>query len=176
MEFRDGDLGDFFSHENQPWPPSLSEHGKLRLPTKKSDLLKCVNTGTTDEPPSSFDANDGPAIVHALSTKLVKTFDKYFHSVFLPWIVNMLHNSDRIDIIWDIYKAESLKESTREKRGKGIRREVSGQTKLPLNFQDFLRDSKNKRELFDFLTDKVSMIATLWIKKFYITAGKHDYA
>ena len=71
-QFRDGDLEDFFSHENQPWPPSLSEHGKLRLPTKKSDLLKCISMETTAEPPSTFDVKvmDGPAIVHALSTKL----------------------------------------------------------------------------------------------------------
>ena len=69
-QFRDGDLEDFFSHENQPWPPSLSEHGKLRLPTKKSDLLKCINMETTAEPPSTFDVKvmDGPAIVHALSS------------------------------------------------------------------------------------------------------------
>ena len=33
-KFRDGDLDDFFSHENHPWPPSISEHGKLCLPTK----------------------------------------------------------------------------------------------------------------------------------------------
>ena len=99
-QFRDGDLEDFFSHENQPWPPSLSEHGKLRLPTKKSDLLKCISMETTTEPPSTFDVKvmDGPAIVHALSTKLVKTFDEYSHLVFLPWTESMLHNSDRIEL------------------------------------------------------------------------------
>ena len=36
--FRDGNLEEFFSHENHHWPPSLSEHGKLNLPTKKLDL------------------------------------------------------------------------------------------------------------------------------------------
>ena len=34
-KFRDGNLEEFFSHENHPWPPSLSEHGKLNLPTKQ---------------------------------------------------------------------------------------------------------------------------------------------
>ena len=73
-QFRDGDLQDFFTHENQPWPPSLSEHGKLRLPTKISDLLKCIGIQSTTEPRPSFDVMvfDGSAIVHALSTKLVK--------------------------------------------------------------------------------------------------------
>ena len=71
--------------------------------------------------------------------------------VFLPWIESVQHNSERVDIVWDVYKKGSLKESTRErKRGKGIRRKVSGTTKLPSNFQDFLRDSTNKQELCDF--------------------------
>ena len=56
----------------------------------------------------------------------------------------------RLDLVWDTYLPESLKESTREKRGKGVRRKVSGQTKLPGKWMDFLRDSKNKEELFAF--------------------------
>ena len=39
----------------------------------------------------------------------------------------------RVHLVWDIYLLSSLKE---EKRGKG----VSGQTKLPGNWEDFLRD------------------------------------
>ncbi len=62
----------------------------------------------------------------------------------------------RLDLVWDTYLPESLKESTREKRGKGVRRKVSGQTQLPGKWMDFLRDSKNKEELFAFLTSKVA--------------------
>ena len=40
MQNRNGDLTDFFSHETQPYPPSLSDSGKLHLPSKRSDLLK----------------------------------------------------------------------------------------------------------------------------------------
>ena len=39
----DGDLDEFFRHENQPYPPSLSQHGSLRLGTK-SDLLTCFSS------------------------------------------------------------------------------------------------------------------------------------
>ena len=45
-KYRDGDLEDFFSHENHPWPPSISEHEKLQLPNKKSDLLSCLGEST----------------------------------------------------------------------------------------------------------------------------------
>ena len=38
---RDADLDDFFPHENQSSPPSISDNGKLRLATK-SDLLPCL--------------------------------------------------------------------------------------------------------------------------------------
>ena len=31
---RDGDLQNFFKHENQPWPPSLSQYGEMRSGTK----------------------------------------------------------------------------------------------------------------------------------------------
>ena len=38
---RDGDLDNFFSYENQSYPPSLSQHGNLRFGSK-SDLMDCL--------------------------------------------------------------------------------------------------------------------------------------
>ena len=64
----------------------------------------------------------------------------------------------------------SLKESTREKRGKGVRRKVSGETKLPGNWMDFLRDSVNKKELFAFLTSKVAQFSWPPDKAVYVTS------
>ena len=40
-QVRNGDLDEFFQHENQPCPPSLSQMGVLRGGTK-SDLLSCL--------------------------------------------------------------------------------------------------------------------------------------
>ena len=141
-KFRDGNLEDFFKHENHPWPPSLSEQGQLRLPTKKSDLLTFLASVADLQPPSYYDAKvlDDPAIIHSLPVKEARTFDGYSDNIIIPWTKQMLQNSNRIDVIWDVYKADSLKEFTRAKRGKGVRRKVSGQTKLPPNFKDFLRD------------------------------------
>jgi len=61
-------------------------------------------------------------------------------------------------------------ESTRQKRGKGVRRKVSGETKLPRNWSDFLNDSSNKKELFDFLTYKVANFVSAEGKAVYITS------
>ena len=48
---------------------------------------------------------------------------------------------------------------------------LSGETKLPRNWIDFLRDSANKKELFDLLTSKVEFI---WPsdKDVYVTSGQ----
>ena len=63
----------------------------------------------------------------------------------------------RLDIVWDQYKQDSLKADTREKWGKlkGIGRKVAASTKLPGNWQDFLKDNTNKEELYSFLTSAV---------------------
>ena len=44
-QVRASDMDAFFRHENVLYPPSLSDNGVLRLPTKKSDLLDCLDTG-----------------------------------------------------------------------------------------------------------------------------------
>lgn len=37
---REGDIEEFFTHENQPWRPSLSQHGQLRQ-GNKAELVRC---------------------------------------------------------------------------------------------------------------------------------------
>ena len=76
-----------------------------------------------------------------------------------------------MDVVWDAYVPDSLKESTREKRGKGVHRKVSCGTKLPRNWMQFLRDSVNKEELFAFLTNKVAEHNWPENKAIYITSG-----
>ncbi len=94
--------------------------------------------------------------MHFLNTANVLTFDQYADQVFLPYVMKQLESSRRVDVVWDKYIPTSIKESTREKRGKGIRRRVEGSNKLPGNWADFLRDSTNKHELFTFLSSKIA--------------------
>ncbi len=174
MQSREGDLLEFFAHEIQAFPPSLSDLGKLYLPGTKSEILNCIEQPEVPAPPSMYDCTvlDGAVIVHILSTKAVSTFSEYAEQVFIPYLIDQLRSSTRIDVVWDTYIAESLKESTREKRGKGLRRKVSSQTKLPGNWMDFLRDSTNKKELFAFLTSKVVEFTFPPNKAVYITSGE----
>ena len=76
-----------------------------------------------------------------------------------------------MDIVWYAYVGDRLKESTGEKRGKGVRHKVSSGTKLPPNWMQLLRDSVNKEELFAFLTNKVSEYSWPENKTVYITSG-----
>ena len=174
MQSRDGDLNEFFAHEIQSFPPSLSDLGKLHLPNTKSDLLKCLDQPGLPDPPSTYDCIvlDGAVVVHFLSTKEVSTFNEYADKVFVPYINKQLQSCMRVDIVWDTYIPDSLKESTREKRGKGIRRKVSGETKIPSNWIDFLREPNNKKELFNFLTVKISKSTFPPSKAVYATLGE----
>jgi len=61
-----------------------------------------------------------------------------------------------VDIVWDTYKASRIKDSTREKRGNRQRRKVTGETKIPPNWNAFLQDNTKKKELFALLTSRVA--------------------
>ena len=153
------------------FPPSLSEFGNLRLPSMKSDLLKCTAQSQHPELPILFDCRicDGAVIVHCLPVTRAVTFDDYAENVFIPYIRSQ--GSRRVDVGWDTYLPDSLKESTQEKRGKGVRRKVSAGTKLPPNWMQFLGDSVNKEELFAFLTSKAAAYNWPDWKTVYVTSG-----
>ena len=91
----DGDLEEFFKHQNQLYPPSLSEFGNLQF-GKKSDLIACVNKETLSPPqPASYNVKvfDGAAIVHALPVLSVATFSEYADTKFLPFLENHLKST-----------------------------------------------------------------------------------
>ena len=82
-QVRDGNLDEFFSYENHPCPPSLSDGGKLRLGTK-SDIVHCLEdtlVTTVDEDTTLGVADvfvlDGAAIVNMLRPGSSKTFRDY---------------------------------------------------------------------------------------------------
>ena len=62
-----------------------------------------------------------------------ETFDDY-SSMFIEHIKKQFVGSVcRVDIVFDVYRPDSLKTITRRKRGKGARRRVEGRKKLPAN-------------------------------------------
>ena len=152
-----GDLDEFFQHENQVCPPALSQMGVMRTGTK-SDLLHCLEDLTSarenaTSPTVQVSILDGAAIVNMLRPGTAKTFQDYAMDVYVPYITAQLQYVVRLDIIWDVYLPESLKEER-----KGVRRIVEPSSTIPGNWQEFLRISDNKTELFSFLATKVAGI------------------
>ncbi len=89
-QIRDGNLDEFFEHENQACPPSLSHMGKVRTGTK-SDLLGCLEDLVSSQENSSspkvqVNIIDGAAIVNMLRPGAAKKFSDYAEQVFTPYI------------------------------------------------------------------------------------------
>ena len=82
------------------------------------------------------------------------TFEEYITGVFTTHINNQLKDVVRLDLIWDRYLYDSLKGTTREKRGKGARRRVS--TKVNSNWQEFLRIDEKKVELSRYIAYEIT--------------------
>ncbi|KAK3740395.1 hypothetical protein QZH41_000916 [Actinostola sp. cb2023] len=157
---RDGNLDDFFRHENQPWPPSLSEMGEMRS-GQKADLVKCLEKvckETTETPIIEATVLDGAVIVQMLGPRTATTFQEYIDMIFKPFMLKQLETVKRVDIVWDVYKPDSLKKGAREKRGIGIRRRVLPSTRIPSNWHSFLRVDDNKEELFHLLAEQSVLI------------------
>lgn len=81
---------------------------------------------------------DGAAIVNMVRPGAAKTFGAYAAEVFLPYITNMLRTVARLDVVWDVYTSDSLKNSAREQKGSGKRRHVSPDAVIPSNWQSFV--------------------------------------
>ena len=82
---------------------------------------------------------DGAAVVQMLRPGTAKTFQDYADAVLTPYIYSQLESIQQVDIAWDMYVADSLKSTTRQKGGKGVRRRVAPITAIPKNWMDFLR-------------------------------------
>ena len=183
LDSRGGNLEEFFRHESSPYPPALSSEGSLNSCTK-SDLLIYIMEASTSSAISvdeelvapdvyDFIVIDGGILIHSLPGTTVqgKTFDSYFDKELCPRVCHDLKRSSRVDIVWDQYRALTIKGGTREKRGTGTRQCVSGTAKIPGNWQKFLANIDNKKELFTFLSKKITEEQFPDDKDVYITAG-----
>ena len=115
---------------------------------------------------------DGSVIAHMLHPGTCTTFADYAEQVFKPYILSQLESVQRLDIVWDIYREDSLKLGARENRGKGTRRRVESRTKIPGNWQSFLRVNENKTELFAFLCKHAVQTVLENGKEIYSTNGE----
>ena len=101
-QVRHTDMAVFFSHENQSYPPSLSNHGALRSGTK-SDLLLCVSELVPHhDMVTAHEAHlvilDGAAVVNMIKTRTPVSFDWYV-TQFMEYVRKQFRGDvQRVDI------------------------------------------------------------------------------
>lgn len=115
---------------------------------------------------------DGAAMVQMLNPGTSKTFQEHTDTVFVPYICAQLEKTNPVNILWDVYLADSLKGTTGEKRGKGIRKRVTSSTVVSKNWKDFLHVDDNKTELFNFLSQEAIHLSLADGKDVYATHGR----
>ena len=98
---------------------------------------------------------DGVFVAQMLSPRTLDTFQDYSNSVFLPYIFGQLQSVRRLDIVWDVYLADSLKAGTKSKRGQGQRRKVLPLAPLPYTWKSSLKNDENRSDLFCFLSKQI---------------------
>jgi len=150
-------LQEFFKHENQLTPESLSVSGKLQTCQKSqlTEILQAQVTLPDKGPQGDAIIIDGSVLINAIPPRSSKTFDDYAREDILPKANTYGAKYECVDIVFDVYKTFSLKSEARGKRGQGTRRRVTGTSKTPTNWRSFLQDENNKTELFHFITDKL---------------------
>lgn len=60
----------------------------------------------------------GKAFAELLNPGATKTFQDYAENVFVLYTKSQLKKANQLDIIWDFYLPDSLKGTTRERRGR----------------------------------------------------------
>lgn len=176
---RSGNIKEFFKHENQAYPPSISSCGQIRLSSNKSDILDCLKghaEPTNIKPSTDVTVIDGGSLVHKLKPIKCKTFADYA-TCFRKHIEKQLNSAIRIDLVWDSYPELSLKTFCRQTRVRNnrtaSRRRVMPSVHIPKNWKNFLGNPENKIELYELLSDAAMCIPTQ--KEIVITQKENVY-
>ena len=113
---------------------------------------------------------DGAAIVHYLPPVKRKTLADYVRGIFFPHIRRALDHYLRVDIVFNVYKEDNLKEGKRKTQGKGVRIKVFLNTRYAEKLA-FLNDADNKSELFSLLAEDYKSLTVPPNKQLIVTSG-----
>ena len=91
--------------------------------------------------------------MHLVKPQQEKTFGEYARKDFCGYLTKQFDDStERVDVVFDVYHSDSLKNSTRNKRGvSNYNTRITDRTPVPKNWSNFLQCSSNKEQLFKFL-------------------------
>ena len=136
----------------------------------KADLLQCLESSLAPEPQNTPEVDaiilDGAAIVKMLNPGTGKTFQDYAVLVFEPYIYTQLDKTSCADVVWDVYVKDSLKGTTREKRGEGSQKTCGP---IYCDTQELERFS----QLFTFLAQEITSLTNEEGKEIYVTSAQN---
>lgn len=159
-QHRSIDLDDFFSHENQPFPPSISDNGYILTYPKLSDTLDCFQKFYDKSLfPNACTASivEAESVVHFIKpSSECKSFNDYFHLSLEPYLSCEQVTHGRVYVVFCDHSKNCLQNANYEGRKPCRQRRVIGDATLPSNWLAFLRDTTNKDCLFTFLTEKMN--------------------
>ena len=115
---------------------------------------------------------DGSYLNQNTTPRRGSTFGNYGSKLYPQKIQALAAHSEcrTVHVVWDVYKDLSLKAEERQRRGRGNRRKVTSQNKVPSSWPLFLRDTRNKPDLNLFLAD--SLCSSLPALKLIVTKGE----
>ena len=120
----------------------------------------------------SFSKFDGAILVHVLARTTITTFQQYAEQVFVKFLRCELQTVNRVDVVWDRYLDVASKEQPDRSVVLVWDAKSTHKTKIPLKWNDFLRDSSNKIELFSLLTNTAARQEVADKKDLYISSDE----
>ena len=176
---REIDMKQVLSHPLGPIPWALANgDGSLR----KTDKATVMNDTTQNVPVAETIPDQSACIVDAMSIiqKLDgngKTFQVLAKSALKMVIREGGDNSERVDIVFDVYRESSTKDTERVDRGAGSGvsfNNISAGHRLK-QWRSFLSEAHNKTMLIEFIADEWTSNdskAMIGIKTLYVTCGE----
>ena len=151
---RELNMKDVLCHPLGPIPWALANEDSSIRRTEKSRLMNKIKANTLPVetlPEKLACIIDGMSIVHKINVKDC-TFSEISTSV-LRVALNEGLNSQRIDIVFDVYNQISIKDAERGQRGlgTGIKFNIIVPGHKPKNWRSFLSEGDNKTKFIEFL-------------------------
>ena len=106
----------FFKHENSQYPSALTSDGQICVDNKAEVADVSISLSPAAEvnvPNFTAKLIDGAALVQMLNPGNSKIFGEYAENVFFPMIEYQLRHVERLDLVVDVYRLDSLKSSVR---------------------------------------------------------------
>ena len=174
---RSVDLKTVFCYPLGPLPWSLADAMGTLKKTSKAALMHKLEGKI--EPTEQIEGDyamiiDGMAYVQQANVKNITYAE--FATNLLQTILTISKNAKRIDVVFDVYKEQSIKNIERGRRSRG---ELSFQKILPTTeikqWSQFLSSIKNKNELIIFINDQWKLKTNshrIGSRKLYVTCGQ----